>query len=255
MTGRRICFLGLAASALDDDGPLEIPDDVEIWAVNEAHRGLGARIPTRLFQLHVRNWREAERRYLNSAHCDALPEGLDPDCFGRNRAHVDYLRTCGVPVYGQQVWPDIPTSIRYPFETVEAEVGIPLPPSGKKRLWATSSFGYMAALALTEHQTREIDISELILSGIELPLGTQRERLWEWPNFAYYLGMAAGLGITITLPSRGTSLLSAPHYATDGHPYPGDPDHWWAPGPAGVIWDAESSIYRLGTRVFSELVT
>lgn len=260
---RRVCLLGVAASQLEKlQVDEEIPADAEIWAVNEAHRGLNGRIADRVFQLHVRNWRESERRYLNDRNGGSLPVGSDPDCFGRNQEHVDYLRTCGVPVYGQQVWEDIPTSIRYPFEAVSEMVGIPLPPSGKKRLWATSSFGYMAALLITEHLTASPSllglatttgshdpagrVGELICIGIELPLGTQRERIWEWPNFAYYLGMAAGLGIKITLPSCGTSLLSAPHYGLDGHPYPDEPDHWWAPGYAGVNYDPEDGVYRLG---------
>lgn len=269
---RRICLLGVAASGLEKRQLEEIPADAEIWVVNEAHRGLGERKADRVFQLHVRNWRESERRYLNDADGGCLPEGLDPGCFGRNQEHVDYLRTCGVPVYGQQVWEDIPTSIRYPVEAVTEAVGIPLPPSSKTRLWATSSFGYMAALALTEHLSeskisepiQDADgvwgrahiwgrnpkkiLSELILIGIELPLGTQRERVWEWPNFAYYLGLATGLGIKVTLPSTGTSLLSAPHYALGGHPYPDEPDHWFAPGYPGVIYDEEDQVYRLGKR-------
>lgn len=270
---RRICLLGVAASALEHDQLAEIPADAEIWAVNEAHRGLGDRKlnpeKDRVFQLHVRNWRESERRYLNdSPKGMALPEGCDTDCFGRNNEHVEYLRTCGVPVYGQQVWTDIPTSIRYPFETVTKAVGIRLPPEGNKRLWVTSSFGYMAALALTEHleagrlweekrlagvvypileEFDEARVENLLLVGIELPLGTTRERLWEWPNFAYYLGLATGFGIKITLPSTGTSLLSAPHYALDGHPYPQEADHWFAPGYSGVVYDPHDDTLHLGT--------
>lgn len=253
---RKVYFLGVAASQLEKLQIEEkIPADAEIWVVNEGHRALGDRKPSRVFQLHVRNWRELERRYLNNG---PLPDNCDPDCFGRNNEHVDYLRTCGVPVYGQQVWDDIPTSVCYPFERVREAVGISLPPDGRKRLWATSSFGYMAALLLMEHYsgvpttdyrrpwdpTKEV--AELILIGIELPLGTNRERLWEWPNFAYYLGLATGLGITITLPSYGTALLSAPHYALGGHPFPGEPDHWHWPGYPGVVWDDEDGVYRLG---------
>ena len=302
---RKVTFLGVAASVLEKEQLAdEIPADAEIWVVNEAHRGLpDGRQPDRVFQLHVRHWRETERSYLNdawtargssaveswsTAYAAPLPAGFDWGCFGRNNDHVEYLRTCGVPVYGQRKWEDIPTSVRYPFEVVTESVGIPLPPHGNKRLWATSSFGYMAALLLHEHLTdlterdpcrccqmwaEEIDqnhlrikrvkrritaedgcrcpsrdIASLQLIGIELPLGTTRERLWEWPNFAYYLGLMTGLGIEIILPSCGTSLLSAPHYALDGHPYPGEPDHWWSPGYAGIGIDGEGAnqVYRLG---------
>ena len=249
---RRICIFG---GAVRPGAVAEIPDDAEIFCVNEMHCHLEGRKPSRVFQLHVRNWRERERRYLEGGAEGTLPDHLDADCFGRNQEHVEYLRTCGVPVYGQQVWDDIPTSVRYPFEAVTEAVGIPLPPDGNKRLWATSSFGYMAALAIAEHgvfigQVGEIGpIEELICIGIELPTGTQRERLWEWPNFAYYLGLATGLGIKVVLPSSGTSLLSAPHYALGGHPYPQEADHWWMPGYPGIIFDPDDGVYRLGTRV------
>ena len=272
---RKVCFFGVAASQLEKlQLAEEIPEDAEIWVVNEGHRYLPEnRKPSRVFQLHVRQWRETERRYLNDANRPTghwfppLPEGLDPNCFGRNEAHVDYLRTCGVPVYGQQVWSDIPTSVCYPFEAVMESVGIALPPEGRKRLWATSSFGYMAALLLHEHSAAERAskvlrydewssdnrVYSLQLIGIELPLGSQRERLWEWPNFAYYLGLLTGLGIELRLPSCGTSLLSAPHYALDGHPFPLEADHWWAPGFAGPATDIDGTIY-LGTRLDGDLL-
>ena len=249
---RRICILGVAASALEKGQVAEIPEDAEIWAVNEGHRVLGDRKPARIFQMHVRDWRESERIYLNHG---TLPEHLDHDCFGRNAEHVEYLRTCDVPVYGQQVWPDIPTSVEYPFEAVEEAVGIRLPPRGRKRLWATSSFGYMLALVLTEHRKEcpsdmwhPQRVDEVQLLAVELALGTRREQLWEWPNLAYYLGLATGLGIKVTLPSTGTSLLSAPYYALDGHPHVQEADHWWVPGPADVIWDDEEQLFRLGTQ-------
>ena len=102
----------------------------------------------------------------------------------------------------------------------------------------------MAALLLTEHLTGQT-VDELLLWGIELPTGSQRERLWEWPNLAYYLGLARGMGITVTLPEHGSSLLSAPHYALGGRPQPGDADHWHYPGHPYVVSDTDG--YHLGT--------
>ena len=251
MSMRRVCFLG---TAITPDRAAQIPEGVEIWVANEAYRSLPeGRSPARVFQMHPRDWREAERRYLYGD--GRLPDDLDQGCFGRNLAHLEYLKACGVTVFGQQRWGDIPTSVRYPFEQVTSSVGVALPPDGKRRLWATSSWGYMAALLLTEHAAAvwsDVEpIGELLLYGIELPLGTQRERLWEWPNLAYYLGMARGRGIHVTLPEYGSSLLSSPHYALDGRPKPRDPDHWHFPGEAAVIRDVEAGtdreqVYRLG---------
>ena len=242
--GRSVLILGvqsLPEEKMQSFWALPQMADMEVSVVNEAHRNLPeGRQASRVFQMHPRDWREAERRYLNHG---ALPFNVDPDCFGRNKEHIEYLQKCGVSVYGQQVWPDIPTSVCYPFELVTEQVGIHLPPHGEQRLWATSSFAYMIALLITEHLLGE-KVRELRLFSVELPLGTWRERTWEWPCFAYYLGLAKGLGIDVLLPLDGSSLLSAPHYALEGRPLPGDPDHWFAPSPATIIED--DGVYRLG---------
>lgn len=259
MPMRRVCFLGTALHPDQDLGFLADPG-IEVWAANEAYRALPAGVkPARIFQLHPRDWREAERTYLYGD--GRLPDHLDPDCFGRDVQHLAYLATCGVPVYCQQMmWQAIPTCVVYPFESVRQVVGIPLPPDGVRRLWATSSWGYMAALLVTEHLEAALGLAEVtdfgargrvqevLLCGIELALGTSRERTWEWPNFAYYLGLLRGLGAMITLPSCGSSLLSGPHYALGGRPKPGDPDHWVFPGRAGIVEDDGDGevVLRLG---------
>ena len=249
---RRICILGVASNDLEKEQLKEQlteldGGDTEIWAVNEAYRGLPeGRKADRVFQLHVRNWREADRSFLYS-NGRRLPSSMNRNCFGRNKAHVDYLRTCGVPVYTQKQWEDIPTATVYPFERVREAVGIPLPPEWRKRLWATSSFGYMAALLITEHLDGQ-KIDEVLVLSCNLPLGTMRERIWEWPNLAYYLGLMKGMGIRIILPVSGNALLSAPHYALDGRPKPLDADHWMMPGVPGVIDDKTDGTWHLGTR-------
>ena len=105
---RTILLVGLYPYADQRILTAEFAAGAEVWGLNEVEGVLKPdRIKLdRLFQLHPRNWREAERRFLNGGR---LYRGLNVDCFGRNRQHVEYLRTCGVPVYGQKVWPDIPT--------------------------------------------------------------------------------------------------------------------------------------------------
>lgn len=253
---RNIVIYGIPSTATEQRQNDAMPrENVEVWGVNEAHRFLPEGVSiSRMFQMHVRDWREADRAFTHS-NGKRLPPWMNRDCFGRNKAHVEYLRTCGVPVYGQQVWADIPTSVRYPFEGVTKFVGIPLPPNGIKRLWATSSFGYMLALAVAEHMqatAHSVDfpgyggmVRRIYMVNCELPMGTGRERLWEWPNLAYYLGLATGLGIEVVLSPAGTSLLSAPHYALDCRPHAGDADHWLLPGSPGVV--EADGVYRLGT--------
>jgi len=212
------------------------PRKVEVWVPNEGHR-LFPRFD-RIYQMHPRRWREGERMLgYGTMDNPRLPLSIDHNCFGRDTAHVTSLRESKVPVYCQQVWSDIPQSVAYPFKAVTKAFGIPFPPSYRKRLYVCSTFGYMMALALLEHQQGQT-VSEIRLAGIELYDG--REGRWERPNLFYWLGMAQGMNIKIGLPPMGTSLLNAPLYAIEG-PFPGSVDsdnlpvgHGWGEQPSWV---------------------
>ena len=223
------------------------PGDVEIWVANEANLCFSGPV-ARIFQLHPRDWREKERRWMFGR----LPKALNRQCFGRNRAHVDWLRGCGVPVYSQRVWPDIPTCVRYPFEAVTDAVGIPMPPSGAKKLYATNSFGYMMALALLEHLEGHM-IDEIRFAGVELTSGSLRERIWEMPNLAYYMGLAQGWGIRLAFAPTGTTLLNAPPYAL-GYPNFASPDFWGqADRPLSFQLDENTGFYEVIVAPFARL--
>lgn len=244
---RTILLAGFHPLSLD--WAKEQPPEVEIWVPNEGNQFV-PRVD-RVFQMHPRRWRENERMLRNG---NALPLHLDHNCFGRGEKHVEYLRTCGVPVYGQRVWSDIPTSVAYPFHEITERFGVPFPPSYRKRLYVTSTFGYMVALACWEHVqagpevwvtsgttygTQEATvrwpvsqhIAEIRIAGVELYDG--REGRWEKPNLLYWLGIAQGLGIKIGLPPQGTSFLNAPLYAVEG-PYQGGVDGDDMPGAVAV---------------------
>ncbi len=195
------------------------PRRVEIWVPNEGHRHFPRY--DRIFQMHPRRWREGERMLgYGTLDRPQLPLERDHNCFGRDVAHVASLRAATVPVYCQQVWRDIPQSIAYPFKAVTKAFGVPFPPSYRKRLYVTSTFGYMVALACLEHQQGQT-VSEIRVGGVELYDG--REGRWEKPNLFYWLGIAQGMGIKIGLPPMGTSVLNAPLYAIEG-PFPGSVD-------------------------------
>ena len=155
-----------------------------------------------------------------------LPQGRDPNCFGRNKSHIDDLKAFAGPIYTQRLWDDLPTSTVYPFAAVRDRFGVPAAPSYRKRLYITDSFAYMVALACLEH-TQGQTVKELRFGGVELYGG--REGRWELPSVCYWVGIAQGLGIAIGLPPTGTSLLNAPLYAIEG-PYPGTVDSEAMPG-------------------------
>lgn len=246
MTGRRICLVGF--SELSRDWANEQPDDVEIWALNEAHQFLTR--CDRYFQVHPRNWNANKvnaKGFTFSAHCndcgwektgkpddppaieqvkrlgqkhaDARPEHevmagtvrFNDGDYGRTPHHVAFLARCGVPVYMQAVDARIPTSVRFPMEDITESLGLP-DINGDKRLYLTSSVAWMIALAIDEHKQGQT-ISEIRLAGIEMLIGTEYAR--QKPCIEWWLGLAMGMGIEVKLAPTGSALLTDAIYAVD----------------------------------------
>lgn len=107
-----------------------------------------------------------------------------------------WLKTCPVPCYVLDIaeWRvgEIPHAVQYPLERVLERTG--------GRRYATCTFAYQAALALAE------GFEEIGLWGVDLSLGTARERLVEAPCVEYWLGLAEGRGVKVTLPPGATLL-------------------------------------------------
>ena len=192
------------------------PESVEVWCVNEGNAFL-KRID-RMFQMHPRNWRDDERLLRGGGK---MPLTREAWCFGRASDYVKYMQEAQHPIYCQRVWEDIPASVRYPFEDVIAAVGVARPGSTLPHLYVTSTFGYMMAFALTEHIAYGQKVDEIRIAGCELMEG--RERLWERENLLYWIGVAQGMGVKISLAPNGSTLLNAPLYGIEG-PYAGTVD-------------------------------
>ena len=251
---KRICLVGF--SEINRAWTMDQPDDVEIWGLNEGHNctqrlmsvdDLGREkkfrcpcynprqckcekhghefIPRydRWFQVHPAEWKQEERISRAAKTGDKIHE-KDLDAFGRNERHVKFLRECDQPLYMLNIdtkWGPFPNAIEYPLAEIEEKLGIPW--SNRKYLYSTSSPSYMIALAIHEHLKGD-SVEEILMAGIELSIGT--EYFWQRPCMEYYLGMATGLGIKVTMPPMGGSLLRAPRYAIDDPlPLPKDFTH------------------------------
>jgi hypothetical protein len=248
--GKRILLTGFSGQSRE--WALEQPKTVEIWGLNESHNctswlntrdDLGreskircacynpnackclnhehAFIPRydRWFQIHPPNWKETERIKKAATTGDRIHE-RDLDTFGRNERHIKFLRECDTPVYMLRLaskWGPFPNAVRYPFGKVEKALGMQW--GRRKNLYVTSSPAYMLALALYEHLEGDT-LSEIRLAGIELSVGT--EYFHQRPCFEFYLGMARGMGIRVTRPPMGSSLLASPRYAIDAPIAPPD---------------------------------
>jgi hypothetical protein len=241
--GRRICLVGF--SEINRDWAMKQPRAMEIWGLNEGHncsarlmavddlgREQKMRCPCynpnrckcekhshqfiprydRWFQIHPPNWKDEKRVEKANRLGDRIHE-RDLNTFGRNERHIKFLRECDKPVYMLTMsskWGPFPSAVRYPMGKVEKLLGISW--NKRKYLYTTSSPSYMVALAVYEHMQGDT-IDEIRMAGIELAVGT--EYFWQRACFEYYLGMAKGLGIKVTRPPVGSSLLTAPRYAID----------------------------------------
>ena len=144
----------------------DLPDDVEIWALNDCYTFL--KRWDRWFEIHNRAVWEAD-----------------------GEEHVEFLKTCSVPVYMLTEYPDIPNSVAYPYEEVKEKL------SG----YLASTVDYMLALAIAE------DVDELHVIGVNM--ATETEFTHQRPSCEYWLGMAQGRGIIVHLPENSPMLRSS----------------------------------------------
>lgn len=170
-----VCIVGLSPSSRDM--VLDEPDGVEIWCLNQGHAFIPdvAARATRWFQVHPYEEMEARQR----------PE------FG----HLEWLKQTTIPVYFEEIHPDYPMSVRYPYEDVCLDL------SG---VYLTSAIAFMIALAIHEKFTL------IKLYGIDMASGTEYED--QRPCVEYLIGQAVGREIKVWLPP-GCPLLKGPMYA------------------------------------------
>lgn len=148
----------------------------EIWGLNELWKYLSRW--DRWFELHKREVfaREGNRE---------------------QDAHVEWMRTQGPdkPIYMIEAFDDIPASREYPLKEM-SERFFP-----GQRAYFTSTISYMLALAIAE------GFEEIALYGIDLASDTEYSE--QRPAAEYLIGLARGLGISVTI-APGSALLHSP---------------------------------------------
>ena len=148
----------------------------EIWGLNDLYE----HIPrwTRWFEMH--DWNHICNVY--APRKAQMQQGSKPYLQGLSEL------TC--PVYMQEVHPEIPTSVRYPVETIIEEFGA----------YFTNSISYMLALAI--HEKFEV----IHVYGVDM--ATDTEYGHQRPSCEYFMGVARGRGIETYLP-KTSDLLKA----------------------------------------------
>jgi hypothetical protein len=192
---RKVAIVGFADSyAL---APFEDPG-VEIWGINELHRYLPRW--DRWFELHSREAFEIKGNRDQEAHVNWL------------RAQVGVGLAGHRPIFMRELFADIPAGERLPLEWLSDRF------FGRfgDRPYFTSSIGYMLAMAIAEGRDENFNptgdgsdaVGSIGVFGIDLASDTEYGE--QRPNAEYFIGLARGLGITVTI-AEGSALLRADH--------------------------------------------
>lgn len=185
---RKVAIVGFAGTR--DETPLE-DLSVEFWGLNELYGHFAARcekagrpVFDRWFELH-------DMQTITDSEPDA--------------AHLKWLQAqpAGRPIYMQEEHADIPASVRFPIERMCRVFG----------RYFTSSIGYMLALAISEGRDDDLKVVDpekvydhIAIYGIDL--AADSEYADQRPNTEYLIGLAKGLGVTVTWP-KASALLKA----------------------------------------------
>ena len=180
--GRRKKLALLGASMLGDDPPPLDDPAWDVWGCNS------------LWNRHL----DRERRLRADFWFEMHPIAAQTD------QELQDMIDCPVPIYilTERDVPSIHTHwITYPLDTVREVFGT--------RDYFTVTFAYQIALAII------FGYQEIGLWGVELWQGSTRETRVEWPCLMWWLGIARGRGITITLPSYSKLLWHEHLYGYD----------------------------------------
>jgi len=154
--------------------------------------------------------RDAERRLRADVWFEFHQIRPDRDGVWRGRAiqdchDLEWLRTCPVPIYVVEPFPENPRAVVWPFDHYFA----------RYRRYVACSFAAQLMTALEE------GFAEVAVYGLSLLNGTQRETTVEASNVAYWLGYLEGHGVTVHVPEdeHGTPQLLLMHPYVYGAEY------------------------------------
>ena len=182
----KVAILGFTAT--NKMAPFNDPE-FEIWTVNNLYRFVPRQ--DRIFELHTREQIAAEPVHGVSG-----------------ATYIDELATMKIPVYMQERYPDIPSSVKYPLDKMIEEFGIERSNvNHKPDAYFTNSISFMIALAIYE------GFKEIHVYGVDMAIGV--EYIEQRPSCEYYLGIARGRGIKMFLPIESDLLKTRFIYGYD----------------------------------------
>lgn len=163
----------------------------EIWAMNNAFH---TERRTKWFEIHpVKKVGDQflRRKLITPGVFEWSPEfrGMPMD------KYVAMLNEIKCPIYMQRHWDEIPLSVPYPLEEVTARFG----------RYFTNSVSFMIALAIMK------GASEIGCYGVDMATGSEYGP--QRPSCEYFLGIARGMGIKVTIPEQADLLKTRFLYA------------------------------------------
>lgn len=175
---RKIAIIGKCSSTRHHS-PMGM-NDWEMWCLGWDPTP----VVNRLFEIHA-NWQSFQGQ----------DKGQDA---GFHRRWLMYQK---VPVYMNDVYEDIPNSVKYPLDEVADLIGR----TAKGHPYLESSIAYMMALAMLEYSKNK-EPMRIGLWGIDMNPDT--EYSYQKPNMEYLIGFARGMGIKVFVPPESALLTS-----------------------------------------------
>lgn len=134
---------------------------------------------------HIPRWSAWFELHPWDRLCERL-DGKTPEV-EQQRNRQEYQRWLmqdhGRPIFMQENRPEVPGCVRFPLEAIKGAFPFP---------YFTNSVGYMLALAILQ------GAKEIGIWGIDM--ATQEEYTTQRPGVEYWVGVAVGAGIKVTIP-------------------------------------------------------
>lgn len=169
--------------ATRDQAPFDDPE-VDIWVFNEAPQADWCTRWDACFQLHKPEVYTSRNNFVRADHWDWL-----------QKDHGERV------IWMQDADPRVPNSRSLPIDEIMAIL------PGAEFRWFSSSVAYAIALALFQ------GYEEIMLVGVDMNSNT--EYGYQLPNFQFWVGVALGMGIGISLLSN-REYFSSPMYGYEG---------------------------------------
>lgn len=152
---KKVCLLGTSPTL--PEAPMN-DDSIEKWALNNMYHIVPAEKISRWFQIHSKESVQASTDW-------------------------EKYKEITVPIYMQDHYEEIPSSVKYPLEEMTKLFGYKL---------FRSTLDFMMAIAIAE------EYDEIHIYGVDMANNT--EFAHQRPTLMYWIGRAIGMGIKIFLP-------------------------------------------------------